>query len=110
MGRAVFDALPDAASVRAVDVDFPEPIVGVEMMPGDLRDDDFIAQALEGVTAILHLAPLTTRLNDDTSTLDHATRGTYQLALAAAEVGVERIVLGSTLEIYADLWTRYRID
>ena len=49
---------------------------------------------LEDITAgILHLVLLTTQ-TDDTATLDHAMRGTYQLALAAAEAGVERIRAG----------------
>lgn len=110
LGRAVLAALPSDKGARAVDIAFPEPVTGAEMMAGDLRDVDFLAQAMAGVTAVLHLAPFATRLDDDTSTLDHATRGTYQVALAAAEVGVGRIVLGSTLDLFTDLWTRYRID
>ena len=62
------------------------------------------------MSTVLHLAPLTTRLGNDTDTLDHATRGTYQLALAAAEAGVERIIQGSTLDLFATLWARYRVD
>ena len=88
LGSAVRLALPASTPIRAVDIAFAGPIDGAEMMPGDLRDADFVAHALDGVTTILHLAPLATRLDDDTASLDHATRGTYQLALAAAEAGV----------------------
>lgn len=110
LGRAVLASLPPTVSARAVDISFPQPVPGADVVAGDLRDLSFLEQVIHGVDAVIHLAPLTTRLDNDTDSLDHATRGTYQLALAAAEAGVTRIVQASTLDLFADLWKRYRVD
>ncbi len=110
LGRAVLASLPNSVSAKAVDIHFTKPIPEVDSLTGDLRDEDFLQQALDGVNAVLHLSPLYTRLADDTATLENATTATYQLAVAAAEVGVQRFVLGSTLDLYSDLWNRYLVD
>ena len=74
------------------------------------RSRPVAAEIVADVDAILHLAPLYTRLDTEQETLDYATRGTYQLVLAAAEANVSRLIVGSTLDLFAPLWSRYRVD
>ncbi len=75
-----------------------------ELLRGDLRDSGFAQRAVEGVDAILHLAPLWSGLPPDTADevrIDCATRGTYVLLNAAVAAGVRRVVLASTLDLFA---------
>jgi nucleoside-diphosphate-sugar epimerase len=110
LARSFLSTLPADQLVRAVDLAFhvPPPAT-VETHTGDLRDQAFVDAIVEGVDAVLHLAPIATRLDDETATLDHATRGTYQLVKAAGERGA-KIVLGSSLDLFATLWDRYLVD
>ena len=110
LARALIAALPAGVTVRGVDAAFSAPIPGVETVTGHLRDTDFLAAVLAGVTHIVHLAPLYTRLADDNASLEEATRGSYQLANAAAAAGTQRILLGSTLDFFAPLWDHYLPD
>lgn len=110
LARAFIASLPPDVTVRAVDAAFATPLPGAETLTGQLRDTDFTTAALEGVTHVVHLAPLYTRLGDATASLDEATRGSYQLAKAAAEAGVQRLLLGSTLDFFAPVWDDYRAD
>src|SRR5688500_8946902 len=70
---------------------------------GDLRDEAFSKQVVDGAEALIHLAPLVPDLPSGASErdlLDHATRGTYVLLQAAVDAGVRRIILGSTLAFF----------
>jgi nucleoside-diphosphate-sugar epimerase len=70
--------------------------------PGDLRDEAFAKQVVEGAQALIHLAPLYPDLPagaNEREVLDRATRGTYVLLNAALGAGIRRIVLGSTLAL-----------
>lgn len=111
LARHAIPALHDAWQVRAVDHRFDPPLPEcTDVLTGDLRDLDFVAAACDGVGAILHLAPLYTRLASDSATLDHATRGTFQLLDAAAKAGTARVVLGSSLNLFSALPAEYRIN
>jgi nucleoside-diphosphate-sugar epimerase len=102
-------ALPANAGVRAIDLQLPQ-LANAENIAGDLRELDFVEQIMAGVTHVVHLAPLYTTLADDHATLDHATRGSYQLAKRAGEVGASRFILASTLDLFSPLWAEYRVD
>ncbi len=110
LARVLITALADTHEIRATDTQIDPPIAGVETCCGDLREQAFVDALVDGVTELIHLAPLTTRLSDESATLDHATRGTYQLVKAVGERGVKRIILGSTLDLFAPLWQEYRVD
>ncbi len=110
LGQALLSGLPPGVSARAVDKELPNAISNVELMAGDLRDDAFLERALDGISHIVHLSPLYTRFGNDTATLENATKASYQLAIAARKRNVERIILGSTLDLFADLWVRYQVD
>jgi nucleoside-diphosphate-sugar epimerase len=71
---------------------------------GDLRDEAFAARAVKGVETLVHLAPLFPdpgQAGSEKDRLDHATRGTYVLLNAAVDAGVKRVMLGSSLELFA---------
>jgi nucleoside-diphosphate-sugar epimerase len=72
----------------------------------DLTDPAAVAPLLDGVSAIVHFAPLAvaTDAQHDAGAggrsgeaLDTAARGTHVLLTAALERGIDRVVLGSTL-------------
>ncbi len=113
LGRALSQALRDVAELRLVDIDLPKTNDTSNVYAGDLRNLDFARDIVEGVDAIVHLAPIATRLQSDSDSLDHATRGTYVLADAAAkaEATVKRMVLASSLRLFPpEITSRYRID
>lgn len=110
LARSFLSTLPADQAIRAVDLSIQTPLPNtVEARTGDLRDQAFVDAIVEDVDTVLHLAPIVTRLDDESATLDHATRGTYQLAKAAGERGA-KIVLGSSLDLFATLWDRYFVD
>ncbi len=110
LARAFIAAQPVSTSIRAIDTNFDTPTERVTFTTDDLRDPAVAAAAVADVDAIIHLAPLYTRLDTAQETLDYATRGTYQLTLAAAKAEVSQLILGSTLDLFAPLWRRYRVD
>jgi nucleoside-diphosphate-sugar epimerase len=89
LGRALVAKLADTIQVRAVDV-----------ADGDLCDPKYVAQILDGVDAVVHLAPLVTRRPNVLDSFDLAARGTHQLAAHSAKLGVRRFVLASTLAFF----------
>ncbi len=109
LARALLASLPEDQPIRAVDTAFDAPLPTADTHTGDLRDQAFVDAMVDGVDTLIHLAPITVSLGNETDTLDHATRGTYQLIKAAGEGGA-RVILGSSLDLFASLWDRYRVD
>ncbi len=80
---------------------------------GDLRDPQSARRAVEGVGAIVHLAPHPTAWTKDageSDLLDLAGRGTYVLLTAAEAAGVERVVLASTLDLMEAYPPGWQVD
>ncbi len=97
LGRALTDGL---AGVRAIDVS-----------DGDLRDPAFVEGILDGVTAVVHLAPLVTRLGTPLESFDLSARGSHLLADRAAKAGCARFVLASSLDLFRPQdAAKYRVD
>jgi UDP-glucose 4-epimerase len=72
---------------------------GVELVPADIRDGDAVADALDGVTAVVHLAAagnVVESVADPWANFDVNVRGSLQVLDAARAAGVERIVVAST--------------
>ena len=68
----------------------------------DLLDPAAVASLVEGVSAIVHLAPLAiadAARGDSGEPLDTAARGTHVLCKAALDAGVSHVVQGSTLAV-----------
>ena len=70
---------------------------GVEVVEGSILDESACVTALEGVSAVYHLAGQVSRNPDDGAALYKVhVQGTSILCRAAKKAGVERIVLAST--------------
>ena len=68
----------------------------------DLLDPAAVASLVQGVGAIVHLAPLAIAAaarGDSGEPLDAAARGTHVLCKAALEAGVDYVIQGSTLAV-----------
>lgn len=100
--RIVVDHLRSAFQLRVVDSYFSAPLPeGAEQRTGDLREETFVTECLRGVEAIFHFAPLSLKLATDLENLDHTLLGSYWLSHLAKKHGVERIILGSSMSLFA---------
>ncbi len=75
----------------------------VEILSGDVRDGERVAQAVEGVDCVFHLAALIGipySYEAPESYLQTNVMGTYNVLMAARRAGVERVVQTSTSEVY----------
>jgi nucleoside-diphosphate-sugar epimerase len=80
----------------------------------DLREPEQVDPLLEGVEAVVHLAPHT-RLdpadaNAEKEALDLAARGTFVLLHAALKAGVRRIVMASRLDVMSAYPESFVVD
>jgi nucleoside-diphosphate-sugar epimerase len=109
--RLATEHLRASFEVRITDTMFTSPLPdGVESRTGDLRDEAFVTALVADVEAILHLAPLSPTLGDATANLEQATLGSYYLAHAAKKAQIERIVLGSTMQLFANVDPKWPIS
>ncbi|HLH72025.1 MAG TPA: NAD-dependent epimerase/dehydratase family protein [Chloroflexota bacterium] len=101
-GRTLALGLASTHRLRLVD---DQPLghlpIDVETLAGDIREPSFCEDVVQGVDVIVHLAPFSPKEDQrDDEIIDRATRGTYNLLLAAQRAGVTKIVLGSTLDLF----------
>lgn len=71
----------------------------VEVMEGDIRDQDTVARALVGVDAVIHLAAygsVVESVADPTENFDVNVRGTLTLLRACTKAGVDKFIFAST--------------
>ena len=71
----------------------------VEVIEGDIRDEEAVARALEGVDAVVHLAAFGSVVDsvaDPIENFDVNVRGTLVVLRAATAVGARKFVLAST--------------
>jgi predicted dehydrogenase/nucleoside-diphosphate-sugar epimerase len=73
----------------------------VEMLQGDLRDAEAVAQAVAGCDAIVHCA-IGTEYGDRRRIFEVTVDGTQKLVQAAAAAGVRRLVHLSTIAVYGN--------
>jgi NAD dependent epimerase/dehydratase len=93
------------SSGRAGFVDDIEPVVRSELnvILGDLRDEDAVRHAVEGVDAVFHLGALIGipySYVHPRETADTNIGGTLNVLLAARDLRVGRVVLTSSSEVY----------
>ncbi len=80
-----------------------------EFVLSELGHDRSTNLLTRGIDAIIHaVEPLPEE--DVSAQLDAATRCTYNLLMAAAEEGVQKVILLSTLELMADYPPDYRVQ
>jgi UDP-glucose 4-epimerase len=73
--------------------------VDVEIVEGDIRDEAAVANALEGVDTVVHLAAfgsVVESVENPVENFDVNVRGTLAVLRAAAAAGVEKVVFAST--------------
>jgi UDP-glucose 4-epimerase len=71
----------------------------IELIVGDIRDPDAVAQAMRGVDRVIHLAAfgsVVESVTDPVENFEINVRGTFEVLRGAADAGVERFVFAST--------------
>ena len=79
----------------------------VEFVRGDVRDEQPVREAMEGVDAVIHLAAVTgaAKTHDiPERTFDSNLGGTETVLAAAEDGGVERVVLASSCNVYGETY------
>ncbi len=107
LGQALAPVLLERGDqVRALDIREPtKPTPGVEWVTADLREATVMAQAVEGVDAIVHAAAwhgIHLRDHPAKDFWELNVDATYGVYAAAADAGIERIVLCSTMGVYGE--------
>jgi dihydroflavonol-4-reductase len=94
--------------VRVLDLqDWPEAPVGVEVRRGSILDRAAMAEAVQGVQLVFHLAANPNLWAPDPRTFHEVNyEGTCRVLEAAAQAGVERIVYTSTESILKNIRAR----
>ena len=114
LARRLATLLTAELTIRLFDRTFSAPVpAGVEQATGDPCDPATVTSALAGIDAILHLAPYLPEREIDVEALralDDSSRGTFVLVNAAREVGVQRIVLASTLDLFDRLPAHWLVN
>lgn len=102
LARVAIEQLRAAFQLRVVDTRFTAAFPdGLEQRTGDLRDEAFVNEIVSGVEAVVHFAPLSLTLASDLENLDHVLLGSYRLVHAAQKQRVARIVLASSMSLFA---------
>jgi UDP-glucose 4-epimerase len=76
-----------------------------EFVKGDIRDFDSVKAVLDGIDVVIHLSAITAKpsAKDPLFGLDVNVKGTYNLAEAAVQAGVKKIIFASSLAVYGCL-------
>ena len=103
IGRHVVRRLAEAGGVRVFDArfadDFGDSFPDVEAIRGDLLDASALANALDGVRSIVHLA--SKHVDHDGSGFERVNvQGTREVCRAAAAAGVARVIYLSSVGVY----------
>jgi UDP-glucose 4-epimerase len=104
LGRTLAPLLLSGGNdVRLIDIAPIEAPVGAQAITGDLRDRDTVAQAMEGVDAVVHAAAwhgIHLRDHSAQDFFDLNVAATFHVFEEAAAAGVTRAVLASTMGVY----------
>jgi UDP-glucose 4-epimerase len=85
----------------------------VEFIEGDLRDEDTVRRAVEGIDYVLHqgaIPSVNRSVQDPIPTETANVVGTLNLLLAARDAGVRRVVYASSSSVYGDSPTLPKIE
>jgi NAD dependent epimerase/dehydratase len=80
-----------------------ESIDKVEIFAGDIRDSNGVRTAMKGCDLVFHLAALIAipySYHSPDSYIDTNVKGTLNIVQAAKDLGVERVIVTSTSEVY----------
>ncbi len=104
LAQALAAGLGDTYQVRLTD---PEPTFGVQC---DLGHGPATDALVKDRNAIIHLAYAPRAGDSEIAWLDHNTRRTYNLLLAAAAAAVEHVIVLSTLDLFAPYQEDLTVD
>ncbi len=96
VGTAILERLGGNYNWRLLDRNPPPDDVPHETVIGDVTDSDTVAEAMEGVSAVIHLAGDPRSTAPWNSVLSNNIDGTYNVFEKAVEAGVERIAFASS--------------
>jgi UDP-glucose 4-epimerase len=85
----------------------------VEFIEGDLRDEETVRRAVEGVDFVLHegaIASVVRSVQDPIHTETANVVGTLNLLLSARDAGVRRVVYASSSSVYGDSPTLPKVE
>ena len=88
----------------SIDASLTDPRCSVYPHGGDIRDVDVLADAMEGIDGVLHLAAMwLLHCRDYPRTAFHVNiEGTYNVLEACVQRGVKRLVYSSSASVYGD--------
>jgi len=78
-------------------------LANIEIFSGDIRDPNGVREAVKGVDIIFHLAALIAipfSYHSPDSYIDTNVKGTLNIIQAAKDLGIERVLVTSTSEVY----------
>src|SRR3569833_2750232 len=77
----------------------------VRLLEGDIREPELLRRAMDGVDVVFHQAALPyvpRSIADQNSCHDVNATGTFQVLMAARDMGVRRVVFASSSSVYGD--------
>ncbi|HWL03526.1 MAG TPA: NAD-dependent 4,6-dehydratase LegB [Xanthobacteraceae bacterium] len=86
-----------------LDTAAPEIRANLDVFPGDVRDHGGVRAAMQGCDVVLHLAALISipfSYHSPEAFVDTNVKGTLNVVQAARDLGVSRVVVTSTSEVY----------
>lgn len=95
-----YNSRGDAGMLRSLQ---PEVLGAVEIIPGDLRDEDTVRAAVKDCSIVFHLGALISipySYHHPAEVAATNMMGTLNMLLACRDLGVERLVHTSTSEVY----------
>ena len=116
LGRHVVEVLGDRDEYALKFSDRGERplwLAGKDWTEADLTQPDQVEQLLDGVDKVLHLEALALAAQPDmvpSEAVYRNTCGIYNLARAAQAAGVERLVLASSLDLFARLPVHWQVN
>lgn len=104
LGGKLLPLLAEKHEVRGL-VRTPPDSPQFDFTLADVRDFESVRKALDGIEAVIHLAAMTAKpsAKDPLTAHDINVKGTYNLAEAAVQAGVRRIVFASTIAVIGSL-------
>jgi nucleoside-diphosphate-sugar epimerase len=98
---AHLSALGASVTALSLPADDPPEVAADRVLHGDTRDDDDVLAALEGVELVVHLAAIPSPdLAEWTTVFSTNVVSTFTVLTRAAERGVERAVIASSINAY----------
>lgn len=102
VGRAVTRLLTERGTrVTALSIGYPQPLDADRVLVGDTTDEQAVATALDGVTAVVHLAAMPGRdAGEPYDVYRTNVNSTFNVLSQAARRGIRRAVIASSINAF----------